>query len=143
MSGSVNLAIIVGRLGKDPELRTTQSGARVASLSVATDSTWRDKATGETKKSTQWHRVVIYNEPLVKVIEQYARKGSLIWVRGEMQTRKWNDKGVDRWVTEVILGAFCAEFHLLERKPSEPQPPAADGPDAGSGKPDFNDEIPF
>jgi len=143
---SVNKAIIVGFLGKDPEVRASQSGAKVASLSIATSESWRDKATGERKERTQWHRVVIFNEGLVKIVEQYVHKGSRIYVEGSMQTRKWTDgQGIERYVTEVVLGPFGAQLTLLDKR--EGAPPPASGPEAygagDAGKPDYNDEIPF
>jgi single-strand DNA-binding protein len=142
MSG-VNKAIIVGFLGGDPKIRTVPGGAKVAELSVATAETWRDKATGEKKQATEWHRVVIFNEGLVKVAEQYARKGARLYVCGQMKTRKWTDRaGVERFTTEIVLGAFGAELQLLDRR--EAAPAAASEEEYGGGAPaDPNDEIPF
>ena len=145
MSG-VNKAIIVGFVGKDPELRRTQAGAPIASFSVATSETWRDKATGERKEHTDWHSVVVFNEGLAKIVEQYVKKGARIYVEGAMKTRKWEKDGVTRYVTEVVLGAFGASIQLLDRAEGRP-PPAADASQYAGGSrdatPAFNDEIPF
>jgi single-strand DNA-binding protein len=139
---SVNKAIIVGFLGGDPKIRTAPDGAKVAELSVATAKTWRDKATGEKKQATEWHRVVVFNEGLVKVAEQYARKGARLYVCGEMKTRKWTDRaGVERFLTEIVLGAFGAELQLLDRR--EAAPAAASEEEYGSAAAHFSDEIPF
>lgn len=135
----VNKAIVVGHLGGDPDVRRTQGGAPVVSFSVATSESWRDKATGERKEKTDWHRVVIFNEALCKVAEQYLKKGSKVYLEGKMQTRKWTDTGgVERYVTEVVLQAFGAQLVLLDRGPGGPPP------GAGAGKRgDLDDEIPF
>ena len=143
---SVNKAIIVGFVGKDPDIRTTQAGGKVASLSVATSESWKDKSTGERKERTTWHRVVIFNEGLVKVVESYVKKGSRLYVEGSMQTRKWVDaQKIERTVTEVVLGPFGAQLTLLDKR--EGAPPPADSAEAygagDAGKPDYNDEIPY
>ena len=136
----VNKAIIVGFVGKDPEIRRTAAGAAVASFSVATSETWRDKATGERKEHTDWHSVVVFNEGLAKIVEQYVKKGARIYVEGAMKTRKWEKDGVTRYVTEVVLGVFGASIQLLDRADGRP-PPAADasqyGAGAGHGDPPF------
>ena len=107
MAGSVNKVILVGNLGKDPEIRRTQDGRPIANLSVATSETWRDKATGERKEKTEWHRVVIFNEGLCKVAEQYLKKGAKVYIEGQLQTRKWTDQsGVEKYSTEVVLQGF-------------------------------------
>src|SRR5512143_1896637 len=115
MAGSVNKVILVGNLGKDPEIRRTQDGRPIANLSVATSETWRDKATGERKEKTEWHRVVVFNEGLCKVIEQYVKKGAKVYIEGALQTRKWQDKdGQDRYSTEVVLQGFNSQLTMLD-----------------------------
>src|SRR5690348_35348 len=115
MAGSVNKVILVGNLGRDPEIRSTQDGLRIANLSVATSESWRDKNSGERKEKTEWHRVVIFNENLVKVAEQYLKKGSKIYVEGALQTRKWTDQaGVEKYSTEVVLQRFNSTLTMLD-----------------------------
>jgi single-strand DNA-binding protein len=115
MAGSINKVILVGNLGKDPEIRRTQDGRPIANLSVATSETWRDKATGERKEKTEWHRVVIFNEGLAKVAEQYLKKGSKVYVEGALQTRKWTDQsGVEKYSTEVVLQGFNSNLTMLD-----------------------------
>lgn len=119
MSGSVNMAILVGRLGKDPEIRTMNSGDRVANLRLATSESWRDKTSGERKEKTEWHAVTVMNENLVKVCENYLKKGSNIYVSGQIQTRKWTDQqGVEKYSTEIVLGKFRGEITMLDSKPT-------------------------
>ncbi|MBX3479531.1 MAG: single-stranded DNA-binding protein [Caulobacter sp.] len=114
MAGSVNKVILVGNLGKDPEIRTLNSGDRVANLSIATSETWRDRNSGERKEKTEWHRVVIFNDNIVKVAEQYLRKGSTVYVEGSLQTRKWTDQqGVEKYSTEIVLQKFRGELTML------------------------------
>src|SRR5438270_1224488 len=116
MAGSVNKVILVGNLGKDPEIRRTQDGRPIANLSVATSESWRDKATGERKEKTEWHRVVIFNEGLCKVAEQYLKKGAKIYLEGQLQTRKWTDQsGVEKYSTEVVLQGFNSALTMLDR----------------------------
>ncbi|WP_341701937.1 single-stranded DNA-binding protein [Ferrovibrio sp.] len=115
MAGSVNKVILVGNLGRDPEIRSMQSGEEIAQLSLATSETWRDKASGERKERTEWHRVVIFNENLVKVAKQYLKKGSKIYIEGSLQTRKWTDKdGQEKYTTEVVLQRFRGELTMLD-----------------------------
>ena len=115
MAGSVNKVILVGNLGKDPEIRRTQDGRPIANLSVATSETWRDKATGERKEKTEWHRVVIFNEGLCKVAEQYLKKGAKVYIEGALQTRKWTDQaGVEKYSTEVVLQGFNSNLTMLD-----------------------------
>jgi single-strand DNA-binding protein len=115
MAGSVNKVILVGNLGKDPEIRRTQDGRPIANLSVATSETWRDKATGERKEKTEWHRVVIFNEGLAKVAEQYLKKGAKVYVEGQLQTRKWTDQnGAEKYTTEVVLQGFNSNLTMLD-----------------------------
>jgi single-strand DNA-binding protein len=115
MAGSVNKVILVGNLGKDPEIRRTQDGRPIANLSVATSENWRDKATGERKEKTEWHRVVIFNEGLCKVAEQYLKKGAKVYIEGQLQTRKWTDQsGVEKYSTEVVLQGFNSNLTMLD-----------------------------
>ena len=163
MAGSVNKVILVGNLGKDPEIRRTQDGRPIANLSVATSETWRDKATGERKEKTEWHRVVIFNEGLAKVAEQYLKKGAKVYVEGALQTRKWTDQsGVEKYSTEVVLQGFNSTLTMLDGRgggggggfadesggdfgvssPSSAPPrrvPAA----GGARNSDMDDDIPF
>src|SRR5436190_10551302 len=115
MAGSVNKVILVGNLGRDPEIRSTQDGMRIANLNLATSESWRDRTSGERKERTEWHRVVIFNERLVEVAEKYLRKGSKIYVEGALQTRKWTDQqGQERYSTEVALQRFRGELTMLD-----------------------------
>src|SRR6201747_2513304 len=115
MAGSVNKVILVGNLGKDPEIRRTQDGRPIANLSIATSETWRDKGTGERKEKTEWHRVVIFNEGLCKVAEQYLKKGAKVYIEGALQTRKWTDQaGVEKYSTEVVLQGFNSVLTMLD-----------------------------
>jgi single-strand DNA-binding protein len=163
MAGSVNKVILVGNLGKDPEIRRTQDGRPIANLSVATSDTWRDKTTGERRERTEWHRVVIFNEGLSKIAEQYLKKGSKVYLEGQLQTRKWQDQsGQDKYTTEVVLQGFNAQLTMLDRaggSSGEFGPDESSGGDFGSSGPapsrqpaiaaaagrggDMNDEIPF
>jgi single-strand DNA-binding protein len=125
MAGSVNKVILIGNLGADPEIRRTQDGRPVANLRLATSESWKDKTTGERKEKTEWHRVVIFNENLCRIAEQYLKKGSKVFIEGALQTRKWQDQsGQDRYSTEVVLQGFRGELTLLDR---------AGGAGAGSG----------
>ena len=115
MAGSVNKVILVGNLGADPEVRRTQDGRPIVNLRVATSETWRDKASGERKEKTEWHRVVIFSEGLAKVAEQYLKKGAKVYLEGALQTRKWQDKdGQDRYSTEVVLQGFNSVLTMLD-----------------------------
>jgi single-strand DNA-binding protein len=115
MAGSVNKVILVGNLGKDPEIRRTQDGRPIANLRIATSETWRDKGTGERREKTEWHSVVIFNENLCKVAEQYLRKGAKVYIEGQLQTRKWQDQqGQDRYSTEVVLQGFNGTLTMLD-----------------------------
>ncbi|MGX0962799.1 single-strand DNA-binding protein [Bradyrhizobium japonicum] len=129
MAGSVNKVILVGNLGKDPEIRRTQDGRPIANLSIATSETWRDKNSGERKEKTEWHRVVIFNEGLCKVAEQYLKKGAKVYIEGALQTRKWTDQsGAEKYSTEVVLQGFNSTLTML------------DGRGGGSGGGSFGDE---
>src|SRR5213083_2076428 len=126
MAGSVNKVILVGNLGRDPEIRSTQDGTRIANLNLATSESWRDRVSGERKERTEWHRVVIFNERLVEIAEKYLRKGSKIYVEGALQTRKWTDQqGQEKYSTEVVLQKFRGELTMLDG--------AAGGRGQGSG----------
>src|ERR1700710_2535554 len=115
MAGSVNKVILVGNLGKAPEIRTLTAGDRVANLSVATSETWRDRQSGERKEKTEWHRVVIFNDNLVKVAENYLKKGAKVYLEGALQTRKWTDQsGAEKYSTEVVLQKFRGELTMLD-----------------------------
>ncbi len=123
MAGSINRVTLIGNVGKDPEIRTMRDGARVANLSIATSESWRDKSSGEKREKTEWHNVVVWNEGLVGVVEKYVSKGSKLYVEGQLQTRKWQDKdGSDRYTTEVVLKGFSAQIVLLSNKGGERQP---------------------
>ncbi len=137
MAGSVNKVILVGNLGADPEIRRTQDGRPIANLRVATSDTWRDKATGERREKTEWHRVVIFSEGLAKIAEQYLKKGSKVYLEGQLQTRKWQDKdGQDRYSTEVVLQGFNAVLTMLDRAGAG----AGGGAGAGSGSDDMDSD---
>src|SRR5882757_8505792 len=162
MAGSVNKVILVGNLGKDPEIRRTQDGRPIANLRIATSESWRDKTTGERKEKTEWHRVVIFSEGLCRVVEQYLKKGSKVYIEGQLQTRKWTDQqGVERYSTEIVLQNFSSQLTMLDKAggggdfrsddgdsdfgASGPSAPRAKAPAmAGGGKRgDMDDEIPF
>ena len=114
MAGSVNKVIIVGNLGRDPEVRTFQNGGKVVNLRIATSETWRDKQSGDRKERTEWHSVAIFNENLAKIAEQYLRKGSTVYIEGQLETRKWQDQsGADKYTTEIVLRQFRGELTLL------------------------------
>src|SRR5216683_1533796 len=115
MAGSVNKVILVGNLGRDPEIRSTQDGMRIANLNLATSESWRDKMSGERKEKTEWHRIVIFNERLTELAEKYLRKGSKVYVEGALQTRKWTDNaGVEKYSTEIVLQRFRGELTMLD-----------------------------
>ncbi len=117
MAGSVNKVILVGNLGRDPEVRTFQNGGKVCNLRIATSETWKDKATGERRERTEWHSVAIFSEPLARVAEQYLKKGSKIYVEGQLETRKWQDQsGNDRYSTEVVLRPYRSELTILDSR---------------------------
>lgn len=137
---SINKVILVGALGKDPEIHTTQNGKQIANLSVATSDSWKDKHTGEKKEKTEWHRVVIYSEGLAGVAERYLKKGDKVYIEGQLQTRKWTDKhGVERYSTEVILQGFNANLVILSNKKPESYSAAAK---ESAGYDDL-DDLPF
>ena len=120
MAGSVNKVIIIGNLGRDPEVRNFSNGGKVCNLRIATSETWRDKNSGERKERTEWHSVAIFSEPLVRVAEQYLRKGSKVYIEGQLETRKWQDQsGQDRYSTEVVLRPYRSELTMLDGRNSE------------------------
>ena len=171
MAGSVNKVILVGNVGKDPEVRTSQDGSKIVSFSLATSETWNDKASGERKERTEWHRVVVFNDRTADVVEKYVRKGSKVYVEGALQTRKWTDQsGVEKYTTEVVISRFRGELTLLDSRgagggdageagggggyaPRERAAPAARPAAGGAARPswdapkggrsDLDDEIPF
>src|SRR5450755_213876 len=162
MAGSVNKVILIGNLGADPEIRRTQDGRPIANLRVATSESWRDKATGERKEKTEWHRVVIFSEPLCKIVEQYLKKGAKVYLEGALQTRKWTDQaGVEKYSTEVVLQGFNSTLTMLDGRSGSGGSVGQDdsGGDFGSGGPssaaprravaagarssDMDDDIPF
>jgi single-strand DNA-binding protein len=149
MAGSVNKVIIIGNLGRDPDVKSFQNGGKICNLRIATSESWRDKATGERKEKTEWHSVSITSEALVRIAEQYLRKGSTVYIEGQLQTRKWQDQsGADRYSTEIVVGQFNGTLTLLGGK-SEGGQSRDDGPPASSGQaskpapPPLDDEIPF
>ncbi len=161
MAGSVNKVILIGNLGKDPEVRSMQSGSKVCNLSVATSESWKDKATGERKEKTEWHRVVVFNENIINVCEKYLKKGSKVYLEGQIETRKWQDaQGADRYSTEIVLRPYRGELTMLSgrdeggggsynEEPAVPREyvasPASQGAIYTPSGPahDLDDEIPF
>jgi single-strand DNA-binding protein len=166
MAGSVNKVILIGNVGRDPEVRTSQDGTKIVNFTLATSETWNDRGSGERKERTEWHRVVVFNERIGDVVEKYVRKGSKVYVEGSLQTRKWTDQsGQEKYTTEVVIGRFRGELTLLDSRggegagegggyqPRERQPMAARGGGGGGAKPswdapkgggqDLDDEIPF
>lgn len=139
MAGSVNKVILVGNLGRDPEVRHTQDGKPIVNLSIATSESWRDRNTGERKEKTEWHRVVIFNEGLAKIAEQYLKKGSTVYVEGQLQTRKWTDQaGVEKYTTEVVLQNFNSALTMLGGKPG-----GGDSAGGGYGSDEFGASSPM
>ena len=162
MAGSVNKVMLIGNLGRDPEIKTMQNGGKICNLSVATSESWNDKASGERKEKTEWHRVVVFNENIVKVCENYLKKGAKVFVEGQLETRKWTDQsGAEKYSTEVVLRPYRGELTMLDNKGSSgssfgndnagasQQPQAATGTGGGGqwqapkGGSDFDDDIPF
>jgi single-strand DNA-binding protein len=157
MAGSVNKVILIGNLGADPEIRRTQDGRPIANLRVATSESWRDKNTGERREKTEWHRVVIFNEGLCRIVEQYLKKGAKVYLEGQLQTRKYQDKdGVEKYSTEVVLQGFNSQLTMLDSRGGGGGA-SADSSDFGASSPaprerkpamagargDMDDEIPF
>ena len=151
MAGSVNKVILVGNLGKDPEVRRMTSGDPVVNLSIATSETWRDKASGEKKEKTEWHRVVIFNKNLADVAEKYLKKGAKVYIEGQLQTRKWTDKdGAEKYSTEVVLQNFRGELTMLDGRSGGGEGGGFGGGSRGAGeapasfqRDEMDDEIPF
>jgi single-strand DNA-binding protein len=151
MAGSVNKVILVGNLGRDPEVRTFQNGGKVCNLRIATSETWKDRNTGERRERTEWHSVAIFSEPLVRIAEQYLRKGSKVYVEGQLETRKWQDQsGQDRYTTEIVLRPYRGELTLLDSRADAgvnggggPAPEPQGGGYGGPAPSDLDDEIPF
>lgn len=153
MSGSVNKVILIGNLGADPEIRRTQDGRPIANLTVATSESWRDKNSGERREKTEWHRVCIFNEGLCKIAENYLKKGSKVYIEGQLQTRKWQDQsGADKYSTEVVLQGFTGALTMLDGPGGKPEGERQSGTsyDAPSGQRedapsqrDLDDDIPF
>ena len=141
---SLNSVQLIGNLGRDPDIRTTQSGSKIANLSLATSETWKDKNTGERKEKSDWHRIVVFNEGLVGVIERYLRKGSKIYVSGKLETRRWTDQsGTEKYSTEVILRGFDSKIIMLDGK-SDSAPANTDQNQGYGGAPDdLDDSIPY
>lgn len=146
MAGSLNKVTLIGNLGKDPEIRSTNDGKEIATFSVATTESWRDRASGEKKERTEWHRVVVFNDGLVNVIKNYVKKGSKLYIEGALQTRKWVDNaGIEKYSTEVILQNFNSTLIMLDNKGGEH---SSDSHSKSSESPafdhsDLDDEIPF
>ena len=165
MAGSVNKVILIGNVGADPEIRRTQSGAPIANLRIATSETWRDRNSGERREKTEWHNVVVFNEGLCKVVEQYVKKGAKLYIEGALQTRKWQDQnGNDRYSTEIVLQGFNSTLTMLDGRSGGEGGGPGGGPDddfggggmSGGGggggggrsasrgsKPELDDDIPF
>lgn len=153
MAGSLNKVTLIGNLGKDPEIRSTSDGRELANFSIATSENWKDKMTGERKEKTEWHRIVVFNEGLVGVIKNYVKKGSKLYIEGQLQTRKWTDNdGNEKYTTEVVLQGFNSSLILLDNRNSEAGFSSAGASSAGSkssgGSNNFenselDDEIPF
>ena len=152
MAGSLNKVLLIGRLGADPEVKQMVNGKSVARLSLATSNTWKDKNTGEKKEKTEWHRVVIFNEGLVNVVQQYVKKGAQVYIEGQLTTRKWRDEkaGVDKYSTEVVLQGFNSSFKILSSKNSQIESSQENDTEKSSLPNDKNiptndldDEIPF
>ena len=152
MAGSLNKVLLIGRLGADPEIKQMVNGKNVARISLATSNTWKDKNTGEKKEKTEWHRVVIFNEGLVNVVQQYVKKGAQVYIEGQLTTRKWKDEksGLDRYSTEIILQGFNSSFKILSSKNNQVEN-LQDSSAQKSSLPkeenitpnDLDDEIPF
>ena len=166
MAGSLNKVLLIGRLGADPDIKQMVNGKSVARLSLATSNTWKDKNTGEKKEKTEWHRVVVFNEGLVNVVQQYVKKGAQVYIEGQLTTRKWKDEksGIDRYSTEIVLQGFNSVFKILSSKNSQienlqdnkaeksslpndqgstPNDQGSTPNDQGSTPNDLDDEIPF
>ena len=134
MAGSVNKVILIGNLGKDPDVRSTQDGMKIVNLAIATSERWKDKNSGEQREKTEWHRVVIFNENLARLAEQYLRKGSTVYIEGQLQTRKWTDQqGAEKYTTEIVLQPYRGEMTFIGGRSDSGQPPADDSMGGGFG----------
>ena len=152
MAGSLNKVLLIGRLGADPEIKQMVNGKSVARMSIATSNTWKDKNTGEKKEKTEWHRVVIFNEGLVKVVQQYVKKGAQVYIEGQLTTRKWTDEksGQDKYSTEIVLQGYNSTFTILSGKNNQSAPQQVTSEtksalpnDTAETSNDLDDEIPF
>jgi single-strand DNA-binding protein len=148
MAGSLNKAVLIGNLGRDPEIRHTNDGKEIASFTMATSESWKDRATGEKKEKTEWHRIVVFNEGLVSVIKNYVKKGSKIYIEGALQTRKWVDNsGQEKYTTEIVLQNFNSQLILLDSKPAGTNnvsnPMVSKNPVNSFDHNDLDDEVPF
>ncbi|AIL65820.1 Single-stranded DNA-binding protein [Rickettsiales bacterium Ac37b] len=154
MVGSINKAILIGNVGRDPEIRVTQNGQKIANIALATSETWRDKSSGERREKTEWHRIVIFSEGLVNIVEQYIKKGTKLYIEGAIQTRKWVDNsGVERYYTEIILQGYNSNLMILDTRNSNNNDYANNSSEATYSKnnnehsksfnDDLEDEIPF
>jgi len=148
MSGSLNKVMLIGRLGQDPEVRSTQDGRSLCTFSIATSESWNDKNTGEKREKTEWHRIVVFNEGLVNIIHQYVKKGSNVFIEGQLQTRKWEDKdGIEKYTTEVVLQGFNSTFKMLDGRNTNSIENNFDQnnsiSDSGNFDADIDDDIPF
>ncbi len=147
MAGSVNKVILVGNLGADPDVRTMQSGDKVCNLSIATSESWKDKATGERREKTEWHRVVIFNKGLVDVCDRYLKKGAKVYIEGQVETRSWEQDGQKKFMTEIVLRPFRSELTMLDSRNSESNGDYQTNQDNGSQQSApvdaMDEEIPF
>lgn len=159
MAGSLNKVQLIGNLGRDPEIRSTQDGREIANLTIATSESWKDKMTGERKEKTEWHRVVIFNDGLVNVVKNYVKKGSKLYIEGQLQTRKWTDQsGVEKYTTEVVLQGFGGTLTMLDGRNADgggfaspemgggsafSSPGASESPSSSFVEESLDDEIPF
>ena len=144
MSGSVNKVILVGNLGRDPEVRHTNDGNKIVNFSIATSETWKDRQSGERRERTEWHRIVIFNENLGNVAEQYLRKGSKVYIEGQLQTRKWTDQsGNEKYSTEIVLQRYRGELQLLDSRNDPQVNDAGQQQPIGGGSAGLDDRIPF
>lgn len=149
MAGSLNKVLLIGNVGKDPEIRTTQEGKEIATLALATSDTWKDKTSGERRERTEWHRVVIFSEGLVNVVKNYVKKGSKLFLEGSLQTRKWNDNnGTERFTTEIVLQGYGCSLTMLDNKHGDNQSSNSDSKSKDKDSSEFlmddlDDEIPF
>lgn len=144
MAGSVNKVILVGNLGRDPESRSFQNGGKVVNLRLATAESWKDKSTGERKEKTEWHSIAIFNENLCRIAEQYLRKGSKVYIEGQLQTRKWQDQsGADKYSTEIVLQGFNGTLTLLDKAGGDQREQSSGGGSTWDQTADLDDDVPY